>query len=81
MNMTSSRLFEVYQGDSWAIITFSSNNAIRVLHHDNDPLVITMQDDNLDVNRVLIDPWSSSDILVWDSFEKLQLYPGNIQEI
>lgn len=47
--------------------------------HNNDPLVITIQHDNWDIRRVLIDPSNSTDILFWDVFQKIKLNLEDIQ--
>lgn len=51
---------------SWT--TFSNKDAIGVLLHNNDLMVMTMQYDNWNVKRVLINFGSSTDILFYSSF-------------
>jgi hypothetical protein len=44
-----------------------------VVPHDDDLMVVTLQIFNWDVQRVLIDPGSSTNILYYEAFEKLGL--------
>lgn len=37
------------QGELGINITFSSNDAVRILPHENDPMVITVQHGNWDI--------------------------------
>lgn len=56
------------QGKTIVNITFFDEDAIKVNSHDNHPLVITVQHDNMDIKWFLIDPGSSIDVLFWDAF-------------
>lgn len=57
----------IFQG-----ILFSNIGVIIVHPQDNDLVVITWQYGNCDIKGFLIDPRSSLDILLWNTFQKLQ---------
>lgn len=59
----------VNEGGTWVSITFFDKDALRVNLHDNDTMVITMQRDNQNIKRVLIDLESFADVLLWDVSE------------
>jgi len=61
------------------IFTFSPSDFEGVVHHDDDPMVVTLHIFNCDVKRVFIDPGSSTDILYYDAFEKIGLDPEQLQ--
>lgn len=46
---------------------------------DNDLMLITKQQGNWNIKRVIIDPWSSVDVLFWDEFHKLQLDSNKVK--
>lgn len=77
-NVISLGFSEVEQGEVSINITFYSSDTVRILPHDNDLMVITVQHGNLDIKRVLIDPESFDDIVFWDAFQKLHLDPNKI---
>lgn len=54
-------------------IIFSEEDPLVVNPHNDDPLVIIVQQGNWDIKRVLIDLGSSTSVLFWDAFQKLQL--------
>lgn len=68
VNLISPRFSEDDRRKSRVNITFSSSDAMRILPHNNDLIVIIVQHYNSNIKRVLIDPESSTDILFWDSF-------------
>ena len=46
---------------------------------DNDLMLITKQQGNCNIKPVIIDPWSSVDVLFWDAFHKLQLDSNKVK--
>lgn len=60
-------------------IVFFKEDAMGIKPHDNDPLVITVQNGIWDIRCVLIDMGSSIDVMFWDVFQKLQLNLDDIQ--
>ena len=60
-------------GKTWVVVDSSEEDAMDINHHDNDPLVITIQPDNWDIRHVMINPGSSADVLFLYVFQKLQL--------
>jgi len=46
-----------------------------VVPHDNDPVVISVVTAGRKVHRVLVDQGSSTDVMFWSTFNKLQLSP------
>lgn len=49
------------RGETWVNITFFDSDAIGTNPRDNNLVVITVQHDNWDIKRVLINPRSSAD--------------------
>jgi hypothetical protein len=60
-------------------ISFTTKDFRDVIPHDDDPMVITLQIFKWDVERVLIDPGSSADILYYDTFDRMGLDPEQLQ--
>lgn len=58
---------------------FSDSDVDGTNPYDNDPMVTTIQHDNWNINRVLVDLGSYDDVLFWDAFQKLQLDPNKIK--
>ncbi|KAK2998129.1 hypothetical protein RJ639_025190 [Escallonia herrerae] len=56
-----------------AAITFFDEDSNDIKTPQDDPLVITIKDGNFDVNRVLIDNGSSTEILFYDAFKKMNI--------
>ena len=54
-------------------ITFTDDDFHGLDHHQDDPMVITVEIENYTVKKVLIDQDSSVDILYWATYQKLQL--------
>lgn len=52
-------------------ISFSQWDVDRILPHEDDPMVISMQIFDWDIKRVLIDLGSSTDIIYREVFERL----------
>ncbi|XXG72518.1 hypothetical protein AAC387_Pa07g1590 [Persea americana] len=60
-------------------IWFSDRDLEDVELPHNDPLVLTLKLQNFLVQRVLVDPCSSSEILYYDCFKKLKLKDEDLQ--
>ena len=60
-------------------IWFSDRDLEDVELPHNDPLVLTLKLQNFLVQRVLVDPGSSSEILYYDCFKKLKLKDEDLQ--
>jgi len=56
-------------------LTFMKDNLRDVIPHNNDPVVISVVTAGRKVHRVLVDQSSSTDVMFWSTFEKLQLCP------
>lgn len=54
-------------------ISFSQRDVDRILPHEDDPMVISMQIFEWDIKRVLIDLGSSTNIIYREAFERLQI--------
>ena len=52
---------------------FTKADLRDVVPHDNDPVVILVVTIGRRVHRVLIDQGSSTDVMFWSTFNKLQL--------
>jgi len=50
-----------------------------VVPHDNDPLVISVVTMGRKVHRVLVDQGSSTNVIFWSTFNKLQLFPDQLR--
>ena len=50
-----------------------------MIPHDNDPVVISVVTVGRKVHRVLIDLGSSTDVMFWTNFNKLQLSPDMLR--
>ena len=60
-------------------IWFSDRDLKDVELPHNDPLVLTLKLQNFFIQRVLVDPCSSSKILYYDCFKKLKLKDEDLQ--
>jgi len=56
-------------------LIFTKADLQDVIAHDNDPVVILLVTAGRKVHRVLVDQGSSTDIMFWTTFNKLQLSP------
>jgi len=56
-------------------LTFTRADLHDVVPHDNDPVVISVVTAGRKVHRVLVDQGSSTDVMFWSMFNKLQLSP------
>jgi hypothetical protein len=54
-------------------LSFSEKDSEGVVPHDNDPLVIQVHILGWDLKRVLMDTWSSANIMYWDAFAGMKL--------
>ncbi|XP_056690304.1 uncharacterized protein [Spinacia oleracea] len=55
------------------VMTFSESDYRGIIFPHDDPLVLTIDIANADVNRVLVDGGSSANIIFWDAFKKLHI--------
>ena len=60
-------------------ITFTKEDLTDVAPHDNDPIVISLVTAGRKVHRVLVDQGSSTDVMFWPTFSKLQLSPDQLK--
>ena len=56
-------------------LAFTRADLHDVVPHDNDPVVISVVTAGRKVRRVLVDQGSSTDVMFWSLFNKLQLSP------
>lgn len=68
-----------YQEKTRINIIFYKEDTLRIKPHDDDPLVISVQQGNWNIKCVLIDPGSSADVLFWNAFQNVQLNADNIK--
>ncbi|VFQ70931.1 unnamed protein product [Cuscuta campestris] len=62
-------------------ITFSDRDLPHTGEDHNDPLVITMDINGADVARVLVDTWSSVNVLYLETFKKLKLDRSQLEPL
>jgi len=60
-------------------LVFTKTNLRDVVPHDNDPVVISVVTACRKVHRVLVDQGSSTDVMFWSTFNKLQLSPDQLR--
>ena len=60
-------------------LTFTKADLQDVVPHDNDSVVISVVTTSRKVHRVLVDQGSSTDVMFWTTFNKLQLYPDTLR--
>ena len=60
-------------------LVFTKAEDQDVIPHDNDQVVISVVTTGRRVHRVLIDPGSSTDVMFWPTFNKLQLSPDQLR--
>lgn len=60
-------------------ITFFDNDTAKIYPHENDSMVITIPCDFWEIKRVLNDQGNSTDIIHYDTFERLELDPKNLR--
>ena len=67
---------EEFSDDLWeSDLVFTRADLRDVVPHDNDPVVISVVTVGRKVHRVLVDQGSSTDVMFWSPFNKLQLSP------
>ena len=76
-SVMSVEIFEDHSPD--VDITFTKGDLRDVVPHDNDPIVISLVTAGRTVHRVLVDQGSSTDVMFWPTFEKLQLSPDQLR--
>jgi len=60
-------------------LVFTKVDLQDIVHHDNDPVVISVVTAGRKVHRVLVDQGSSTDVMFWTTFNKLQLSPDMLR--
>jgi len=60
-------------------LTFTEGDLRDVVPHDNDPVVIYVVTAGRKVHRELVDQGSSTDVMFWSTFNKLQLSPDQLR--
>jgi len=60
-------------------LIFTKADLQDVIPHDNDPVVILVVTVGRNVHRVLVDQGSSADVMLWSTFNKLQLSPDQLR--
>ena len=60
-------------------LTFTKADLRDAIPHDNDPVVISVVTAGRKVHRVLVDQGSSTNVMFWSSFNKLQLSPDQLR--
>lgn len=61
------------------VISFTEDDAAHVKGPHNDPLVVMLRVENVNVHKVLVDTGSSVDVMLWSTFEKLKIDPDKLQ--
>jgi len=69
---------EVYQTPNVDLV-FTKADRQDVIPHDNDPVVISLVTTGRRVHRVVTDQGSSTDMMFWSTFNKLQLSPDQLR--
>lgn len=64
-------------GDLDSEITFSHKDNSRILSHENNPMAIKVQCDDMKIKRVLICPINFVDVQYLDVFDRLKLDSNN----
>jgi len=60
-------------------VVFTKADLQDVVPHDNDPMVILVVTTGRKMHRVLVDKGSSTDVMFWTTFNKLQLSPDMLR--
>src|ERR1044072_3116575 len=61
------------------IISFTAEDVVGILPHEDDPMVVRLRVDGVNVKRVLIDQGSSANILYYDAYQKLRLRRNHLR--
>jgi len=72
---------EVHEADQTPDVDlfFTKVDRQDVIPHENGPVVILVVTTKRRVHRVLIDQGSSTDVMFWSTFNKLQLSPDQLR--
>jgi len=60
-------------------LVFTKADLQDIVPHDNNPVVISVVTNGRKVHRVLVDQGSSTDVMFWTTFNKLQLSPDMLR--
>ena len=60
-------------------LVFTKADRQDIVPHDNDPVVVSVVTVGRRVHRVLVDQGSSTDVMFWSTFNKLQLSPDQLR--
>ncbi|XP_056688741.1 uncharacterized protein [Spinacia oleracea] len=63
------------------VMTFSESDCRGIIFPHDDPLVLTIDIANADVNRVLVDGGSSENIIFWEAFKQLHIPEDELQRV
>lgn len=66
-------------GSPEVVITFLEKDASEIHPHNDGPMVIVVKCEEWEIKRVLVDQGSFTNILYWDVFERLRLYPEDLK--
>ena len=75
MSIEAQRVDDAFDVD----LVFTKADLQDVVPHDNDPVVISVVTAGRKVHRVLVDQGSSTDVMFWMTFNKLQLSPDMLR--
>jgi len=71
---------EVFEDHSPDVdITFTKEDLRDVVPHDNDPIVVSLVTAGRKVHQVLVNQGSSTGVMFWPNFNKLQLSPDQLR--
>ena len=63
----------------WVTHQVTKADLLDVVPHDNDPVVFSVVTTGSKVHRVLVDQGSSTNVMFWSTFNKLQLSPDQLR--
>ncbi|XP_068486570.1 uncharacterized protein [Phaseolus vulgaris] len=75
MSVEAQRTSDAFDVD----LVFTKADLEDVVPHDNDPVVISAVTAGRKVHRVLVDQGSSTNVMFWTTFNKLQLSPDMLR--
>lgn len=67
-DIVTANITKISRREQKSKITFSNEDAIGVLLYDNEHMLVKVQYKFFDVKRVLFDPRSSTNVLIWSPF-------------